>query len=103
MRIILKVEIPVDIGNKKIKDGTLDKTIMSILEEQKPEAAYFITFNGNRCALIVVNIDDTSKMPAIAEPWFLAFNASVEYFPAMVPADLAKAGKDFERIVKMYG
>jgi hypothetical protein len=103
MRIILKIEIPVDIGNKKIKDGALDKTIMSILEEQKPEAAYFITFNGNRCALIVVNIDDTSKMPAIAEPWFLAFNASVEFFPAMVPADLAKAGKDFERIVKMYG
>ena len=103
MRTILKVEIPVDTGNRKIKDGSLDKTIMSILEEQKPEAVYFITFNGNRCGLIVLNIDDNSKMPALAEPWFLAFNATVEFFPAMVPADLAKAGKDFERMVKTYG
>jgi hypothetical protein len=37
----MKVSIPVDVGNAKIKDGSLPKTIQSILAEQKPEAAYF--------------------------------------------------------------
>jgi hypothetical protein len=30
--------------------------------------------------------------PAIVEPWLLAFGASVEIHPVMIPADLAKAG-----------
>jgi hypothetical protein len=30
------------------------------------------------------------EIPAIAEPWFVAFNASVEIHPVKVPDDLAK-------------
>ena len=103
MRILLKVSIPVEIGNAKIKDGSLPKTIHSILEEQKPEAAYFAEGNGTRTGFIVVNIDDPSQIPAIAEPWFLAFNAGVEFHPAMVAEDLMKAGAAIEQAVKKYG
>ena len=42
-------------------------------------------------------------MPAVAEPWFLGFNASVEFHPAMVPEDLEKAGPAIEQAVKNYG
>jgi hypothetical protein len=31
-------------------------------------------------------------MPRLAEPWFLNFDATVEFLPAMTPADLQKAG-----------
>jgi hypothetical protein len=103
MRILLKVSIPVEIGNAKIKDGSLAKTMQSILEEQKPEAAYFVEDNGTRTGFIVVNIDDASQIPAIAEPWFLAFNAGVELRPAMVAEDLMKAGPAIEQAVKKYG
>jgi hypothetical protein len=45
---------------------------------------------------------DASQIPAIAEPWFLAFNASVEIHPVMIPDDLAKAGSAIENAVKKY-
>ena len=38
----------------------------------------------------------------MAEPWFLAFNASVEIHPVMIPDDLAKAGGAIENAVKKY-
>ena len=47
-------------------------------------------------------MQDASQIPAIVEPWFLAFNASVEIHPVMVPDDLAKAGKTITAAVKKY-
>ncbi|HTZ41324.1 MAG TPA: hypothetical protein VMB77_14320 [Syntrophales bacterium] len=41
-------------------------------------------------------------MPAIAEPWFLAFNAGIEIYPVMIPEDLAKAGSAIDKAVKKY-
>ena len=103
MRFLLKISIPVEVGNARIKDGSLPQTIQSILEEQKPEAAYFAEDNGQRTAFIVVNLDDPSEIAAVAEPWFLAFNAGVEFHPAMTPEDLAKAGPSIEAAVEKYG
>ena len=50
-----------------------------------------------------MNMVDESQLPAIAEPWILALNASIEATPAMVPEDLQKAGPAIERAVKNYG
>ena len=47
-------------------------------------------------------MQDASQIPAIAEPWFLAFNASIEIHPVMVPDDLAKAGSAIEAAVNKY-
>ena len=89
-------------GNALIKSGKLGPTIQSILEEQKPEAVYFAAENGKRCAFVVVNIADPSQIPRLAEPWFLAFNASIEFLPAMKPEDLMKAGPDLEAAAKKF-
>ena len=37
---------------------------------------------------------DTSEMARFAEPWFLNFDATVEFLPAMIPKDLKYAGFD---------
>jgi hypothetical protein len=50
-----------------------------------------------------MNMDDASQLPAIAEPWFLALNAAIEVTPAMIPADLQKAGPAIEKAVKTFG
>jgi len=102
MRFLIKVSIPVEAGNKAIRDGTLGATIGRILSELKPEAAYFTTDGGKRTGFIVADIKDPHQMVSVAEPWFLAFNAGVEYYPAMAPEDLQKAGPDMERAAKTY-
>ncbi len=101
MRFLIKVSIPVEAGNDAAKKGF--DAIQSILEEQKPEAAYFVATGGQRTALLFVNMDDPSELPKIAEPWFLAFNASIEATPAMVAEDLQKAGPSIEAAVQKYG
>ena len=58
---------------------------------------------GERTATLIVNMDYPSQLPALAEPWFLAFNAGVEMHPVMVPEDLSKAGASIEQAVKAYG
>jgi hypothetical protein len=103
MRVLMKVEIQTKAGNAAIKDGSLPKIIQSILEEQKPEAAYFMASNGMRCGMIFLDLEDESQIPALAEPWFLAFNANIEIQPVMIPQDLAKAAPAIEQAVKKYG
>jgi|SRR6266851_8404300 hypothetical protein len=102
MRFLLKVTIPAESGNAAAKAGRLGETIQSILAEMKPEAAYFADSDGQRAGFIFFEMQDASQIPAIAEPWFLAFNAGVEIHPVMVPADLAKAGGAIEKAVKKY-
>jgi hypothetical protein len=102
MRILLKVSIPVEKGNAAAKAGKLGAIIKSILDEQKPEAAYFTELEGERTGLIVVDLKDPSQIPAVAEPWFLAFDARVEFHPVMTPQDLMKAGPAIEAAVKKY-
>ena len=101
MRFLVKASWPVEAGNTAAKNGFA--VIPQILEEQQPEAAYFIADEGKRTAILIVNMDDVSQLPAIAEPWFLALNASVEATPAMVGEDLQKAGPAIEQAVKKYG
>jgi len=102
MRCLLKVTIPVETGNAAISNGSLPRTIESILNESKPEAAYFAEENGKRTGFIFLDLKDVSQIPALAEPWFLAFNAQVEFHPAMNLEDLKNAGPGIEKAVKSY-
>jgi hypothetical protein len=45
---------------------------------------------------------ESSQLPAVVEPWFLAFNAAVTVKPAMTLQDLGAAAPDIERAVKNY-
>jgi hypothetical protein len=98
----MKVTIPVEEGNTTIQDGTLPKTFESVLSELKPEAAYFLEDRGERTGLLVFDLKDPSQIPAIAEPFFLAFNARVELHPAMNMDDLKRAMSGIDRTVQRY-
>src|SRR6202044_3679220 len=102
--MLLRVSIPVEAGNAAAKNGTLGTTIEKILSDLKREAAYFFSDdNGTRSAAIVFDMKDTSQIPAVAEPWFLAFNANVWFRPVMNPQDLATAGPSITKAGQQYG
>ena len=104
MRMLLRVSIPVETGNAAAKAGTLGSTVERILADLKPEAAYFFADdNGNRSGSIVFDMKDSSQIPAVAEPWFLAFNAKVSFRPVMNPQDLAAAGPSIAKAGQQYG
>ena len=103
MRFLVKAQMDVEAANALARQGKLGSTIQSILEELKPEAAYFVADEGMRTAYLIVDLQDPSQIPALAEPWFLAFNATIEALPAMVAEDLAKAAPAIERAAKKYG
>jgi hypothetical protein len=94
MRMLLRVKFPIEPFNTAVRDGSIEKKMQHILEELKPEAAYFTEIQGHRGAILIVNLDDPSKVPGLAEPWFLQFNAECEFHIVMTPADLAKGGLD---------
>jgi hypothetical protein len=100
MRFLVKITVPHEPFNTYVKDGSVEHKMGAILGETKPEAAYFTELNGKRAALLIVHIDETSQIPAIAEPWFLQFNADVEFHPVMLGDDLGKA--NLEEIGKRW-
>ena len=104
MRMLLRAVIPTETANAAVRKGTLESTLKKILADLKPEAAYFVaTDSGERCAVIVFDMKESSELPKVAEPWFLAFNAKVTVRPTMTPQDLAAAGPGFERAIKEFG
>jgi hypothetical protein len=91
MRTLVKVTIPVEAGNRSIREGTMQKLLSEVQERFRPEAAYFLAEKGIRTALYVLDVKDPSDIPVIAEPFFTELNAAVEFTPVMNTDDLKKA------------
>ena len=94
MRFVMHVSLPVQKFNQAVRDGTAAQKLGRILDETRPEAAYFCAKDGKRGGYLIVNLSDVSEMPRFAEPWFLNFDATVEFLPTMTPQDLQRAGLD---------
>jgi hypothetical protein len=100
MRFVMQVSFPPHKFNQAAVEGTVGQTIGRILEETKPEAVYFCAKDGKRGCVLIIDMKETSEMAKFAEPWFLSFDADVEFLPTMTPGDLRKAG--VETIAKKW-
>lgn len=92
MKMLLTVEIPHEPFNSLVRSGKAGEIIGRILETIKPEAVYFTEHDGMRCGLFLVNLQESSDVPAFAEPFFLNFQANCKFRIVMSPEDLQKAG-----------
>jgi hypothetical protein len=89
--MMMKVSIPVEAGNRAIKEGVLPKTMMGFVDTMKPETAFFTAQNGRRTGFFVFDLSDPTMIPSIAEPFFANLNAEIEFAPVMNLAEM-KAG-----------
>jgi len=94
MRMMLTAHLPVEPFNTLVKENKAGAIIGKILQELKPEAAYFLEEHGMRCAVLIIDLADASRIPSFAEPFFLNFNAECRFRVVMTPDDLAKSGLD---------
>lgn len=94
MRMIFDVEFPNQPFNSMAKGGTVGQKLQEIIGDLQPEAVYFSERDGTRGALIIVDVRDPSRIPALSEPFFLTFDAKVRIRICMTPDDLAAAGLD---------
>jgi len=103
MRMMLHVVFPPEPTNAAIRSGQFAPFIQKVLGDLKPEAAFFTESQGTRSGYIVFDMKDASQLPAIAEPFFLGFNATLTVKPAMTAQDLGgAAGAHIEAAVKAY-
>lgn len=94
MKMLMHVRFPVGPFNAAVRDGSAGKKIQRIMEAIKPEAAYFTAGQGRRGGTLVVEVSDPSDIPALAEPFFLTFDAEVDLVPFMTAEDLARGDLD---------
>lgn len=101
MRMMLEVQMPHEPFNALLRQGTAGKTLAEILDQLKPEAVYFTEHDGKRGAVIVLNVEEPSRIPSIVEPFFLSFNADCRFRIAMSAQDLRNSG--LEELAKRWG
>jgi len=96
MRMMMTVQVAdTESGNDTIEDGSLAQTVQDTVERVQPEAAYFYTIDGCRAFLMVFEMQDTSEIPAIAEPLFMNLNARVHFQPVMNGEELERGLQDW--------
>jgi hypothetical protein len=101
MRILLIARLPHEPFNAAVSDGSAGPKTQAILDAIKPEAVYFTEMNGQRTVVMIAELERPSMIPALAEPWFLTFNADVEFHVVMSGEDLKVAGLD--KLGKKWG
>lgn len=94
MTTLVIARLPNETFNVAVQNGTAGEKINKILEHAKPQSVYFTELDGQRSVVMAIDLKESSEIPAIAEPWFLTFEADVEFHPAMTPDDLKNAGLD---------
>lgn len=90
MRVMLKATLDTEKSSEAIREGKLTELIKSTMDTIKPEAAYFMPDEGQRSCVFVFDMQDSSDLPSLVDPFFLQLGAKVEVSPVMNLDDLQK-------------
>jgi len=94
MKFIVTAQFPTEPFNSLVRNGKAGEILQSIVADIQPEHVLFTEFDGMRSALMIIDMDDASKIPSICEPFFLSFEAEVHIRGAMTAEDLQKGNLD---------
>lgn len=88
MRVMMTIRPGMDKANRAAREGTLGTTMGRLIEQLRPEAAYFAPREGRRTAVFVFDLKEASQIPTIAEPLFAELDAEIDIVPVMTIDDL---------------
>ena len=101
MRMMLLVTFPTAQFNALWRKGEVGAKIRQIVADTKPEAIYFgKETDGQRGAVVIVDVPTALDLPRVTEPWYLTFDAVVQTSVCMTAEDVAKV--DYESVAKKY-
>ena len=103
MRVMVKFRFPTPAGNEGLKAGRVGKVLAQIMEDLKPEAAYFYPSEGLRAGHFIVQIDEPTQVLEIGERLWFGLGGEVEMTPVMNAEDIQKALPSVPGIVAKYG
>jgi hypothetical protein len=90
MRMMLKAQLDTVAASDSIDSGRMPEAMQQAMKQLQPEAAYFGPDGGKRTAFVVFDMKDPSQLPAISEPLYREFHATIEIFPVMNRDDLER-------------
>lgn len=97
MRMMLKIKIPVEHGNRAVADGSMVKAFQVLKEKLKPEATYFAMEDGMRCAFFVYDARESYQFLEIHEPLFACMGALIYDYPVLTWEDMARGWEALQK------
>ncbi|WP_240134541.1 hypothetical protein [Streptomyces sp. MUM 178J] len=90
MRVMLRAQLDTEKSTEALQQGRLAKIMMELMDQLQPEAAYFGPSDGNRSCTFVFDMQDSWRLPGIAEPLLSGLGARIEIQPVMNAEDMQK-------------
>ena len=100
MKFLVKMRIPTQIGNKRLKEDKLIKDLDRFIAAAKPLSVYYGISEGKRAQFMVIDIESAEKIPQIFEPFWLTAEAEISLTPVMDADEFKKAGAGIEKVLK---
>jgi len=83
MRKFVRASFDLEAANRAIKVGSIGKIFEGFAKEFQPEGMWLVSQDGNRCTVAVFDLPSTSKIPPLAEPFFMGLGGAIEATPVM--------------------
>ena len=83
MRFLIKIPIPATAENTVA--GDFDETLKQLFLKIGAQAAYSKTEEGRRVDYVLIDIEDVTRITALAEPIFHLLQVRPEFLPEIAP------------------
>lgn len=90
MRMLLIAHLDTAKANEAVASGAMPGIVQEIMAAYQPETAYFAPLSGRRSCIMVFDLDDPARLPALNEPLLQKLGAEISIQPALTPQDVAR-------------